>query len=249
TLYGATFFVVAADSPLAAELCDDAHHDAFNAYVEQVRKTSDIERLAEGRVKTGVPLGRHAINPVNGELIPVYAADYVLAEYGTGAIMAVPAHDKRDLEFARTFGLPVRVVVDTGEPDPNETGIPTPGEGTLVNSGPYDGMDSASAVAAITEGLRQEGHAEPAVTFRLRDWLLSRQRYWGCPIPIVHCSACGEVPVPDDELPVLLPEVADYLPRGRSPLAAAEDWVATTCPHCGGPATRETDTMDTFVDS
>ncbi|MDQ1695614.1 MAG: leucyl-tRNA synthetase, partial [Frankiaceae bacterium] len=251
TLFGATFFVVAADSPLAAELCSDDKRDAFNAYVEQVQRMSEVDRLTEGRHKTGVDLGRHAINPVNGERIPVYAADYVLADYGTGAIMAVPAHDQRDLDFARVFALPVRMVVDTGEPDPNETGIATHGDGVLVNSGPYDGMRKDEAIAAIAADLQGDAHGEPATTYRLRDWLLSRQRYWGCPIPIVHCGACGEVAVPDDQLPVELP-VRGYELRpegGRSPLESATEWVTVTCPSCGGPATRDTDTMDTFVDS
>jgi leucyl-tRNA synthetase len=175
----------------------------------------------------------------------------VLADYGTGAIMAVPAHDQRDLDFARTFGLPVRVVVDTGQPDPDETGIATAGDGGLVNSGAYDGMRKDEAIAAIAEDLRRDGHGEPAITYRLRDWLLSRQRYWGCPIPIVHCSACGEVAVPDDQLPVQLP-LSGYELRpegGRSPLESATDWVTVPCPKCGGAATRDTDTMDTFVDS
>ncbi|MDQ1748793.1 MAG: leucyl-tRNA synthetase [Frankiaceae bacterium] len=251
TLFGATFFVVAADSPLAAELCADEQREAFTAYLEEVRRHTEIERLAEGRDKTGVPLGRFAINPVNGERIPVYAADYVLADYGTGAIMAVPAHDQRDLDFARAFGLPVRVVVATDLPDPNETGEATAGDGVLVNSGPYDGMTKSEAIAAVAADLQRDGNGEPAVTYRLRDWLLSRQRYWGCPIPIVHCGACGEVPVPDDELPVELPLTGyDLRPEGgRSPLESAENWVATTCPRCGAAATRDTDTMDTFVDS
>ncbi|HET7309783.1 MAG TPA: leucine--tRNA ligase [Mycobacteriales bacterium] len=251
TLFGATFFVVAADSPLAAELCADEQREAFNAYVDQVRRTTEIERLSSERPKTGVSLGRFAVNPVNGERIPVFAADYVLAEYGTGAIMAVPAHDQRDLDFARAFNLPVRVVVETDEPDPNETGVATSGDGVLVNSGSYDGMRKNEAIAAIAEDLRRDGHGEPAITYRLRDWLLSRQRYWGCPIPIVHCSACGEVPVPDDQLPVELP-TSGYELRpegGRSPLESATEWVATTCPKCGGDATRDTDTMDTFGDS
>ena len=251
TLFGATFFVVAADSPLAATLVTDERRSDFTSYVEQVRRMSDVDRLAEGRQKTGVPLGREAINPVNGERIPVFAADYVLADYGTGAIMAVPAHDQRDLDFARTFGLPVRVVVDTGGDDPNETGVATVGDGVLVNSGRYDGMRKDEAIAAIAEDLRQDGHGEAAVTFRLRDWLLSRQRYWGVPIPIVHCSGCGEVAVPDEQLPVELP-LSGYELRpggGRSPLETATGWVTVKCPRCGGDATRDTDTMDTFVDS
>jgi leucyl-tRNA synthetase len=251
TLFGATFFVVAADSPLAAELCTEEQRPALTAYVDEVRKSTEIERLAENRPKTGVSLGRHAINPVNGEHIPVFAADYVLAEYGTGAIMAVPAHDQRDLDFARTFGLPVRMVVDTGEPDPNETGVATTGDGELVNSAPYDGLRKADAIAAVTADLARDGHGEAAITYRLRDWLVSRQRYWGPPIPIVHCGACGEVPVPDDQLPVELP-LTGYELRpegGRSPLESATEWVTVKCPSCGGDATRDTDTMDTFVDS
>ena len=251
TLFGATFFVIAADSPLAAELCADSQREAFTAYQEQVSHESEIDRLAEGRVKTGVSLGRMAINPVSGEEIPVWAADYVLADYGTGAIMAVPAHDQRDLDFARTFDLPVRVVVDTGGADPVETGVATTGDGRLINSGRYDGMSKDEAIAAITSDLLAEGRGEAAVTFRLRDWLLSRQRYWGCPIPIIHCSACGEVPVPEADLPVELP-TSGYELRpsgGQSPLSSATDWVSVTCPHCAGPALRDTDTMDTFVDS
>jgi leucyl-tRNA synthetase len=219
--------------------------------VAQVRKLTDIERQASDRAKTGVFLGRYAINPVNGERLPVWAADYVLPDYGTGAIMAVPAHDQRDLDFARTFGLPVQVVVDTGEPDPAQTGIATHGDGSLINSGPLDGLSKADAIARITRIVEGEGQGRAAVNYRLRDWLLSRQRFWGTPIPIVYCASCGEVPVPDDQLPVVLPDLRgqDLAPRGVSPLAAASDWVNTECPKCGGPARRDTDTMDTFVDS
>jgi leucyl-tRNA synthetase len=251
TLYGATFFVVAADSKLAAELCADERRAEFDAYVEQVSHETEIDRLATDRPKTGVFLGRYAINPVNGERIPVWAADYVLADYGTGAIMAVPAHDQRDLDFARTFGLPVRVVVATDQPDPGETGVATAGDGVLVNSGSLDGLGKEAAIAAIIDELAAAGRGKGAVNYRLRDWLLSRQRFWGAPIPIIHCGQCGEVPVPDDQLPVLLPELrgADLAPKGESPLAAAKDWVRASCPRCGGEASRDTDTMDTFVDS
>jgi leucyl-tRNA synthetase len=251
TLYGATFFVIAADSPLAAEVCAPEQRAAFDEYLTQVRKLTDIERQATEREKTGVFLGRHAINPVNGERIPVWAADYVLPDYGTGAIMAVPAHDQRDLDFARAFGLPVRVVVRTDAADPAQTGVATPGDGELINSGPIDGLPKAQAITAIIDLLAQRGLGRPAVNYRLRDWLLSRQRFWGTPIPIVYCSSCGEVPVPDEQLPVLLPDLRgqDLAPKGVSPLAAAEDWVNTECPKCGGPAKRDTDTMDTFVDS
>ncbi len=251
TLYGATFFVVAADAPLAEEICAPEHREALQDYVAQVRKLTDIERQATDRTKTGVFLGRYAINPVNGERLPVWAADYVLPDYGTGAIMAVPAHDQRDLDFARAFGLPVQVVVDTGEPDPAETGIATHGDGSLINSGPLDGLGKADAIARITAIMEAEGQGRAAVNYRLRDWLLSRQRFWGTPIPIVYCASCGEVPVADDQLPVVLPDLRgqDLVPKGVSPLAAAEDWVNTECPKCGGPARRDTDTMDTFVDS
>ncbi len=251
TLYGATFFVVAADSPLAAELCAESQRAELDRYVADVRKLTDIERQSADRDKTGVFLGRHAINPVNGELIPIWAADYVLPDYGTGAIMAVPAHDQRDLDFARKFGLPVRVVLDTGAPDPAATGDATPGEGTLVNSGPLDGLSKQEAIARIIEILAERGLGRGAVNYRLRDWLLSRQRFWGAPIPIVYCDGCGEVAVPDDQLPVLLPDLRgqELAPKGASPLAAATDWVVTVCPKCGGPAKRDTDTMDTFVDS
>ena len=251
TLYGATFFVVAADSPLAEQICAPDRLSELRAYVEQVRKLTDIERQSTEREKTGVFLGRHAINPVNGERIPVWAADYVLPDYGTGAIMAVPAHDQRDLDFARKFGLPVRVVVATDQPDPGVTGVATPGDGVLVNSGPLDGLSKAEAIARITEILSDKGLGESAVNYRLRDWLVSRQRFWGTPIPIIHCPSCGEVPVPEDQLPVVLPDLrgADLAPRGVSPLAAATDWVNVECPKCGGPALRDTDTMDTFVDS
>jgi leucyl-tRNA synthetase len=251
TLYGATFFVVAADSALAADICAPEHREALEEYLGQVRKLTDIERQSADREKTGVFLGAYAINPVNGERLPVWAADYVLPDYGTGAIMAVPAHDQRDLDFARKFGLPVRVVVDTGGPGPAETGTATHGDGKLVNSGPLDGLGKAAAIATIIEMLEKDGEGRGAVNYRLRDWLLSRQRFWGTPIPILYCSSCGEVPVPDGQLPVVLPDLRgqDLAPKGVSPLAAATDWVNTECPKCGGPARRDTDTMDTFVDS
>lgn len=252
TLYGATFFVVAVDAKLADELCAPEQRAEFEAYLTEVRKESEIDRLATERPKTGVFLGRHAVNPVNGERIPVWAADYVLADYGTGAVMAVPAHDQRDLDFAKAFGLPVRRVVDTGEDNPEETYVATSGDGAYVNSGDLDGLtDKAAGVAAIVARLEADGRGKGAVNFRLRDWLLSRQRFWGAPIPIVHCADCGEVPVPDDELPVVLPDLrgADLKPKGTSPLAAAEDWVSVPCPRCGKDAKRDSDTMDTFVDS
>ncbi|MGW5265419.1 leucine--tRNA ligase [Microbispora sp. NPDC004025] len=251
TLYGATFFVVAADAPLAEEIVAPEQAEALAAYRAEVAKLSDIERLSTEKEKTGVFLGTYAINPVNGERIPVWAADYVLSDYGHGAIMAVPAHDQRDLDFARKFGLPVKVVVHTGLADPGETGVATPGEGTLVNSGPLDGLTKTEAIQKIIEVLEERGTGKAAVNYRLRDWLLSRQRFWGTPIPIIHCMDCGEVPVPDDQLPVTLPDLrgAALQPKGVSPLASATEWVNVACPKCGGPAQRDTDTMDTFVDS
>jgi leucyl-tRNA synthetase len=252
TLYGATFMVVAADSALAAELATGTPVEAeFKSYLEKIKAASDIDRLATDRPKSGVDLKRFAINPVNGEKLPIWASDYVLADYGTGAIMAVPAHDQRDLDFAKAMGLSVRVVVETGEEDPNETGIATTGDGKLVNSGSLNGLTKSDAIAAINKQLEADGLGKSARNYRLRDWLVSRQRYWGTPIPIVHCDKCGEVAVPDSELPLLLPDAKglDLKPKGQSPLAAATQWVNTKCPKCAGPAMRDTDTMDTFVDS
>ncbi|MRG61551.1 leucine--tRNA ligase [Agromyces sp. CFH 90414] len=279
TLYGATFMVVAPDSELAAELVAGASDEVktrFGDYLDSVRAESDIDRLSTDRPKTGVFLERYAINPINGERLPIWAADYVLADYGHGAIMAVPAHDQRDLDFARAFDLPVRVVVDTNQPvtgvipvipldehgvpmlpedlpalDPVSTGIALTGEGRLINSGPLDGLSKSNAIRRSIEMLEERGLGRPAKNYRLRDWLISRQRYWGTPIPIIHCEHCGEVPVPESDLPVRLPDAAglDLSPKGKSPLGAADDWVNVTCPSCGAPATRDTDTMDTFVDS
>jgi leucyl-tRNA synthetase len=244
TLFGVTFMVVAADSAAAEQLCAPDQRDALAAYRAETAKANNIERLATNRPKTGVFLGTYAEHPLTGERLPIYASDYVLSDYGTGAIMAVPAHDERDLAFAKAFDLPVRQVVETPGDDPTA-------KGTLINSGRFDGLTGEAAIEGVTAGLVEAGRGEAAVTYRLRDWLLSRQRFWGTPIPIVHCPSCGEVPVPDDQLPLLLPESGYQLrpSDGRSPLATAEDWVATTCPRCGEPARRDTDTMDTFVDS
>jgi leucyl-tRNA synthetase len=252
TLFGATFMVVAADSALAAELATGGPVEKeFTQYLEKIKAASDIDRLATDRPKSGVDLKRFAINPVNGEKLPIWASDYVLADYGTGAIMAVPAHDQRDLDFARAMKLPVRVVLDTGEEDPSDTGIATTGDGAMINSGSLNGLKKIEAIAAITAELEAKGLGNSARNYRLRDWLVSRQRYWGTPIPIVHCDKCGEVAVPADQLPLTLPDAKglDLKPKGQSPLAAATDWVNTNCPTCGGPALRDTDTMDTFVDS
>jgi leucyl-tRNA synthetase len=248
TLFGATFFVLAPEHPDVLRLNDSAE---VREYVRRALTDSAEERGAEAREKTGLPLGRTVTNPVTREEIPMFVADYVLMEYGTGAIMAVPAHDQRDFEFAQRFALPIRRVVEPAEGSPPEgqAFVEHSGDERLVNSGRFDGMPAPEAIDAITAWLAEDGRGKPAVNYRLRDWLLSRQRYWGCPIPIVHCERCGLVPVPDDQLPVELPDVVDYAPRGRSPLAAAEEWVDVDCPGCGGPARRETDTMDTFVDS
>ena len=252
TLYGATFFVVAADAALAEDLVAPKHAQALEDYRDKVKSLSEIERQNTEREKTGVFTGRYAINPLNGEKLPVWAADYVLADYGTGAIMAVPAHDQRDLDFARAFGLPVRVVLDTGAEDPAVSGVAAVGEGVLINSGELDGLTKAEAIPAAIGMVERLGTGEKFVNFRLRDWLLSRQRFWGTPIPIIHCAQCGEVPVPDEQLPVTLPadlRGEELAPKGTSPLAAAAAWVNVDCPRCQGPAKRDTDTMDTFVDS
>jgi leucyl-tRNA synthetase len=246
TLFGATFMVVAVDSALATELvesADSAIKTEFDAYLEKTKKSNDIERLATDREKTGVFTGRYAINPVNGEKLPIWASDYVLADYGTGAIMAVPAHDDRDREFAVKFNLPIVSVVADAE-DVN-------GDGPRINSGEFNGLERETAGNAIVAKLAEQDKGKKAKNFRLRDWLISRQRYWGTPIPIIHCDSCGEVPVPDDQLPVELPsaEGLDLKPKGSSPLGAAEDWVNVPCPTCGKPAKRDSDTMDTFVDS
>jgi leucyl-tRNA synthetase len=250
TLFGATFFVLAPEHPLIPQLVAGAEHEQeVLDYVRHASARSEVER--ETKEKDGVATGRFVVNPVNDERIPVWVADYVLMEYGTGAIMAVPAHDERDYAFAQRYGLPIRpVVVPAGADSPEEGAFTAhTDDEQLVNSGRFSGMSSPEAKRAIVDWLESEHAARRAVRYRLRDWLLSRQRYWGCPIPIIHCDTCGVVPVPEDQLPVLLPEIDDYLPKGKAPLATAEDWVNVECPRCGGPARRETDTMDTFVDS
>jgi leucyl-tRNA synthetase len=231
TLFGATFFVLAPEHPLVARIAGDE----VDEYVKRTAARRGEERLAEEE-KTGVFTGRFVTNPVNGERLPVWVADYVLMEYGTGAIMAVPAHDERDREFAETFELPIRPVID------EESSV-------LVDSGDFTGLDVEEAKRKIVDWLGEQGKGAPAVSYRLRDWSFSRQRYWGAPIPIVHCDDCGLVPVPEDELPVVLPEVEDYRPKGVPPLASNEEWINVPCPSCGKPGRREADTMDTFVDS
>ncbi len=252
TLFGATFMVVAPDAKLAAELVTPEQRTAFDEYLTKVKATTEIERQSTEREKTGVFLGSYAINPVTGQRIPIWAADYVLADYGTGAIMAVPGQDSRDWEFAEKFDLPI---VRTVQPPADFDGKAFTGEGAAINSAnddiSLDGLDIADAKSRIIDWLESKDLGERTINYRLRDWLLSRQRYWGCPIPIIHCPSCGEVPVPDDQLPMELPDLrgADLQPKGVSPLAAAREWVEVDCPKCGGRAERDTDTMDTFVDS
>jgi leucyl-tRNA synthetase len=279
TLYGVTFMVVAPDSDLAAELADGSTEEVkaeFRAYLEQVQKSTEIERQDASRPKTGVFLGRYATNPANGERIPIWTADYVLADYGHGAVMAVPAHDQRDLDFARNFNLPVRVVLDTTAPltgslpvldldengqavlpedlpplDPAETGKALNGDGRMINSGALNGITKSNAIKKIIAQLEADGTGRAAKTYRLRDWLISRQRYWGTPIPIIHGADGALVPVPEDQLPITLPptEGLDLQPKGQSPLGAAQEWVNVPDPRDGSAALRDPDTMDTFVDS
>jgi leucyl-tRNA synthetase len=252
TLFGATFFVLAPEHPEIDRLVAGTDAEGrVRDYVNEAMRASTEDRAAEERPKTGVALGRTVTNPVNGEQIPMFVSDYVLLEYGTGAIMAVPAHDQRDYEFAIAFDLPIRRVVEPvgGEVPDDAAYVEHSDDERLVNSDRFSGMPAPEAIREITRWLEQEDGGRAAVNYRLRDWLVSRQRYWGAPIPIVYCKKCGTVPVPEDQLPVELPDIEDYAPKGRSPLAAAQDWVATECPHCTGPARRETDTMDTFVDS
>jgi len=252
TLFGATFFVMAPEHPDVLRLAAGSPHEqAVRDYINHALGESFEERGSAEKPKTGVPLGPTVTNPVNGEQIPMFVADYVLMEYGTGAVMGVPAHDQRDYDFATAFGLPIRHVVAPAEGEVAEGqafAAHTERE-HLINSGEFSGLSAAEGGRGIVARLQDEGKGHPSVNYRLRDWLVSRQRYWGCPIPIVYCEDCGIVAVPEAELPIELPEVEDYQPKGRSPLAAAEEWVTTTCPSCHGPARRETDTMDTFVDS
>ena len=230
TLFGATFFVVAPEHAFV----EQHGNEEVREYAKHAGARRAEDRAAS-EAKTGVFTGHHVVNPVNGEQLPVYVADYVLMDYGTGAIMAVPAHDERDHEFADAFGLPIVEVIDE--------------DGVLVNSDGFDGLGVDEAKRAIVESLREQGRGAPAVSYRLRDWSMSRQRYWGCPIPIIYCDDCGIVPVPDEDLPVLLPDIDDYLPKGKAPLASNEEWMRVPCPKCGKEGRREADTMDTFVDS
>ena len=256
TLFGATFFVMAPEHPDVLRLAAGTEQEErVREYVNHALTEGNEERGDAEKEKTGVALGRTVTNPVNGEQIPMFVADYVLMEYGTGAIMAVPGHDERDYDFAVAHGLPIRRVIQ-GPAHPieqgggDEHGLPYTGDGPLAGShADFDGMHNRQALTEIVRWLDREGKGHASINYRLRDWLISRQRYWGCPIPVVYCERCGMVAVPEEDLPVELPDVEDYAPHGRSPLAAAEEWVNTRCPSCDGPARRETDTMDTFVDS
>ncbi|GIV98467.1 MAG: leucine--tRNA ligase [Herpetosiphonaceae bacterium] len=250
TLWGATFMVLAPEHPLVDKLTSEEQRTIVEAYKFQAARQSEIDRLSTEKEKTGVFIGAYAINPVNNQRIPIWIADYVLMGYGTGAIMAVPAHDERDFEFARKYDLPIRRVI---APTPQEADAPLEqayiGDGVIVNSGPISGLDTDSGWDRVIEWLEEQGIGKRAVNYRLRDWLISRQRYWGTPIPIIYCPQCGTIPVPEDQLPVLLPQNVDFRPTGESPLKFNEEFRLTTCPQCGGPGERDTDTMDTFVDS
>jgi leucyl-tRNA synthetase len=281
TLFGATFMVLAPEHPLVAELTAPERRAEVDAYVAATTAKTEIDRLSTDREKSGVPIGADAINPVNGARIPIWIADYVLATYGTGAIMAVPAHDERDFAFATAYGLPIVRVIMPRDADPDEPlteafvdkagdvapskpgglrgafqdlrtdllGNEAVNELVMVNSGRFDGRTAADAYDDIVDMLAEQGRGEHAVTYRLRDWLVSRQRYWGTPIPVIHCETCGPVPVPEEDLPVLLPETVDYHGSGDNPLTRDEAFLNVTCPQCGAAARRETDTLDTFIDS
>jgi leucyl-tRNA synthetase len=246
TLFGATFFVLAPEHPAVEEITTPERSDEVRAYVEKASRMTEIDRTDVTREKTGVFTGAYAINPANNERIPVFVADYVLMGYGTGAIMAVPGQDQRDWDFARKYDLPI---IRTVQPPEDFEGEAYVDEGEAVNSGFLNGLNVEDAKRRMIEWLEEQGKGRAAVTYRLRDWLISRQRYWGTPIPIIYCDNCGTVPVPEEDLPVLLPEDAEFMPTGESPLKRDPDFYNTQCPRCGGPATRETDTMDTFVDS
>jgi len=250
TIYGVTFFVLAPEHPWVEKITTPEHKSEVEAYVDQARHMTEIERMSAEKEKTGVFTGGYVTNPVNGERVPVWIADYVLMGYGAGAIMGVPAHDQRDFEFARKFGIPIRQVIRPEGEEPSDPANWTEAKehlGVMVNSGPFDGVRAEEAIARVTRFLENQGIGRFTVTYRLRDWLISRQRYWGTPIPIIYCPKDGMVPVPEDQLPVLLPEHVEFKSTGESPLRYEPEFLNTTCPVCGGPATREADTMDTFI--
>ncbi|MEE9400713.1 MAG: leucine--tRNA ligase [Dehalococcoidia bacterium] len=247
TIFGVTFLVLAPEHPLVARLTTPECKEEVQRYIERALGQTDIERLSTEKEKTGVFIGAYAVNKLNGEKVPIWIADYVLISYGTGAVMGVPAHDQRDFEFAHDFGLPIRVVIAPEGWSGEELKEAYVEPGIMVNSGQFDGMPSEQGKEAIADFMEAKGYGRRATSYRLRDWLISRQRYWGAPIPIIYCSKCGTVPVPESDLPVLLPEDAEFKPTGESPLKYCESFVNTTCSQCGGPARRETDTMDTFM--
>src|SRR5438445_9783318 len=242
TLFGATFMVLAPEHPLVTRITTPEHRAEVEAYAERARKETEIDRLSTEREKSGVSTGAFAINPVNGEQVPIWIADYVLITYGTGAIMAVPAHDERDFEFARRFGIPIREVIAPPEGPQGELSEAYVGPGVMVNSGEFDGLDTKTGFERVADRIEERGIGRRATRYRLRDWLISRQRYWGCPIPMIHCAECGIVPVPKEDLPVELPDRYERL-------SDQPEWYTVSCPRCGGEARRETDTMDTFIDS
>ena len=247
TVFGVTFMVLAPEHPLVAKLTTPERKAEVEEYVARSRRLTEIERLSTEKEKDGVFTGAYALNRLNGESVPIWIADYVLLSYGTGAVMAVPAHDERDFAFARKYNLSIRVVITPPDWQGGELEAAYIEPGTMVNSGQFSGLPSQDGINAVTEFLAKKGWGGPTVSYRLRDWLISRQRYWGAPIPVVYCSSCGIVPVPEEDLPVLLPEDAEFRPTGESPLKYHEQFVNTTCPRCAGPAKRETDTMDTFM--
>jgi leucyl-tRNA synthetase len=247
TLFGVTFFLLAPEHSLVSRLTRSTRKAEVDKYIAWCRRQTEYERVALGREKTGVFLGSHLVNPINGERVPIWIADYVLPTYGTGAVMAVPAHDERDLAFAKKFNLPVRTVIAPAGWAGEQLAEAYTGSGTMVNSGEFSGLSSEQGYEAICTLLEKKGLGRRTVVYRLRDWLISRQRYWGAPIPIIHCDKCGIVPVPEEDLPVLLPPDAEFKPTGESPLRYCESFVNTACPKCSGPARRETDTMDTFM--
>ena len=244
TIYGVSYVVLAPEHPLVAKLTTEKQKEAVETYIENTGKIDEIERLSTAREKTGVFTGSYAINPINGKKIPIYIADYVLYSYGTGAVMGVPAHDERDFLFANKYNLPINRVIHSTK---GEDKLPYCEDGVMINSRTYDGLTSEEGRKAVLKSLHNEGKGGPKVNYRLRDWLISRQRYWGAPIPVIYCEKCGIVPVPEKDLPVLLPYDVEFKPDGKSPLAKHEGFMHTKCPHCGGDAVRESDTLDTFV--
>ncbi|MDD5874805.1 MAG: leucine--tRNA ligase, partial [Baileyella intestinalis] len=252
TIFGVTFMVLAPEHPYVSELvAGTEYEEAAKAYIEECKHKSEIERTSLSKEKTGVFIGHYCVNPVNGKEIPIFISDYVMMDYGTGAIMGVPAHDQRDFDFAKKFDLEIIPVIDTHNPDVdfNNMTEATPAEGTMFNSGKYDGMNNKDAIKEITKDFHQKGIGREKVNYKLRDWLISRQRYWGCPIPMIYCEDCGWVPEKEENLPVRLPIDVEFTGKGDSPLTTSADFQNTTCPCCGKPAKREIDTMDTFMDS